>query len=140
MSLDKYVKAQENDYDIALSEIRNGNKESHWMWYIFPQIAGLGRSYMDERYSIKSIEEAKDYMAHELLGKRLVEISSALLTLDTDDARAVMHSPDHLKLRSSMTLFSMAAPDEPVFQKVLDKYYGGQPDEATIKILSAMGK
>ena len=104
------------------------------MWYIFPQIAGLGFSSTAQFYAISSMQEAKDYYAHPVLGKRLVEISEALLALDTSDAGAVMGYPDDLKLRSSMTLF-LAASGDAVFQKVLDKFYSGKPDSKTLSIL-----
>lgn len=137
MNLDRFVSAQERDYTTALSEIRNGRKESHWMWYIFPQIAGLGYSSMAQYYAISDIEEAKAYMQHPVLGARLVEISNALLRLESSNATAVMGYPDDIKLRSSMTLFMLAAPDEPVFKKVIDKYYGGEPDERTIALVKS---
>ncbi|MBQ7488625.1 MAG: DUF1810 domain-containing protein [Clostridia bacterium] len=137
MNLDRFVSAQERDYATALSEIRNGRKESHWMWYIFPQIAGLGYSSMAQYYAISDIEEAKAYMQHPVLGARLVEISNALLRLESSNATAVMGYPDDIKLRSSMTLFMLAAPDEPVFKKVIDKYYGGEPDERTIALVKS---
>ena len=134
-NLTRFYKAQEMDYETALSEIKSGRKRSHWMWYIFPQLKGLGMSGMADYYGIDGLEEAKAYLNDEILRARLIEISSALLTLDTSDARAVMGSPDHLKLRSSMTLFSLADPDEEVFKKVLDKYYGGKPDPKTEQMI-----
>ena len=115
--LERFVKAQAYDYDAALREIRGGRKRSHWMWYIFPQLQGLGFSSTAQYYGIRDLEEAKDYMEHPLLGERLVEISAALLTLDTNDPSAVMGYPDDLKLRSCMTLFELAAPEQPVFAK-----------------------
>lgn len=133
-SLDRFLIAQEHSYDTALREIRAGRKRSHWMWYIFPQIAGLGFSSTAQFYAISSMQEAKDYYAHPVLGKRLVEISEALLALDTSDAGAVMGYPDDLKLRSSMTLF-LAASGDAVFQRVLDKFYSGKPDSKTLSIL-----
>ncbi len=122
--LSRFHKAQARDYKTALSEIRSGRKRSHWMWYIFPQIKGLGHSDMADYYGISNLEEAKDYLADPILKERLTEISSALLALDSRDAKAVMGVPDNLKLRSCMTLFAIADPDEEVFQKVLDKFYG----------------
>ena len=133
-SLERFVSAQARDYGTALAEIRSGHKRSHWMWYIFPQIAGLGFSSTARFYAISSMQEARDYYAHPVLGKRLVEISEALLALDTNDAAAVMGYPDDLKLRSSMTLF-LAASGDAVFQKVLDKFYSGKPDSKTLSIL-----
>lgn len=132
--LNRFISAQERSYDAALREIKAGHKRTHWMWYIFPQIAGLGFSSTAQYYAISSMQEAKDYYAHPVLGKRLVEISEALLALDTSDAGAVMGYPDDLKLRSSMTLF-LAASGDAVFQKVLDKFYSGKPDSRTLNIL-----
>lgn len=132
--LNRFISAQERSYDAALREIKAGHKRAHWMWYIFPQIAGLGFSSTAQFYAISSMQEAKDYYAHPVLGKRLVEISEALLALDTNDAGAVMGYPDDLKLRSSMTLF-LAASGDAVFQKVLDKFYSGKPDSKTLSIL-----
>ena len=132
--LNRFISAQERSYDAALREIKAGHKRTHWMWYIFPQIAGLGFSSTAQYYAISSMQEAKDYYAHPVLGKRLVEISEALLALDTSDAGAVMGYPDDLKLRSSMTLF-LAASGDAVFQRVLDKFYSGKPDSKTLSIL-----
>ena len=133
--LDKFVRAQERDYADALREIRSGRKRSHWIWYIFPQMDGLGFSPTAQYYGIRDLEQAKDYMAHPVLGPRLVEISEALLALPCSDPSAVMGYPDDLKLCSSMTLFELAAPDEPVFGRVLDKFYGGRRDELTLQLL-----
>ena len=133
--LERFVKAQKYDYDTALREIRSGRKRSHWMWYIFPQLQGLGFSSTAQYYGIRDLEEAQDYMEHPLLGARLVEISEALLALDTGDASAVMGYPDDLKLRSSMTLFELAAPEQPVFGRVLEKYYSGHRDRRTLELL-----
>lgn len=132
--LDRFLTAQERSYDTALSEIKNGRKRSHWMWYTFPQIAGLGMSSTAQYYSIADIEEAREYITHPVLGARLLEISRALLTLDSSDATAVMGYPDDLKLRSSMTLFAQVSED-PVFNAVIDKFYGGRPDTRTLHIL-----
>ena len=134
--LSRFLEAQKNAYDTALREIRAGWKRSHWMWYIFPQIQGLGYSAMAQHYAIRDLGEAREYLQHPLLGPRLIEISEALLSLDESDPRRVMGSPDDLKLRSCMTLFQCAAPDQPVFGKVLDKFYGGRPDGRTLEILS----
>ena len=133
--LDKYVSAQARDYDDALAEIRGGRKRSHWIWYIFPQLDGLGYSPTAQYYGIRDLEQAKDYMAHPVLGPRLVEISEALLALPCSDPGVVMGYPDDLKLCSSMTLFELAAPDQPVFCKVLDKFYGGRRDPLTLRLL-----
>ena len=136
--LERFFKVQEYDYETALSEIRNGRKESHWMWYIFPQIAGLGRSTTAEYYAIKSKEEAKAYIEDPVLGKRLIEISQTLLQVSSDDAEMVMGWPDNLKLRSCMTLFAEVAPEQPVFRNVLEKFYDGEMDEKTLDILKKM--
>lgn len=133
-SLDRFLVAQEHSYDTALREIRAGHKRSHWMWYIFPQIAGLGMSYTAQLYSIKDIDEARSYISHPVLGARLVEISEALLKTESSDATAVMGYPDDLKLRSCMTLFAQVS-DNPVFNAVLEKFYGGKADARTLSIL-----
>ena len=134
--LERFVRAQIGSYETALWEIRKGRKCSHWMWYIFPQIAGLGMSSTAQYYAIQDLQEAEEYLAHPILGPRLREISGELLKLPTDDAYAVFGWPDDLKLRSSMTLFSCAAADEPLFQQVLDKFYRGEPDERTLELLN----
>ena len=136
MSLERFLSAQEHDYEIALSEIRNGRKQSHWMWYIFPQIQGLGYSSMAQFYAIKDREEAVAYLNHPVLGKRLVEITEALLNLRENDARKVMGYPDDLKLKSSKTLFYVVS-GRAVFKQVLDKYYFGELDEKTVSLLGA---
>lgn len=133
-NLDRFIKAQENDYETALNEIENGHKQSHWIWYIFPQLQGLGFSSMSQYYGIKDEEEAIDYMNHPVLRERLLEISQALLSLDCNDPVRVIGYPDNLKLQSSMTLFSIVS-KEPVFQKVLDKFYDGQEDQSTLENL-----
>ena len=140
--LDRFLKAQENDYQKALKEIKNAKKVSCWMWYIFPQIVGLGMTQMATYYGIKNIEEAIDYLKNEILRKRLIEISQALLDLDEedDDIREIMGFPDDLKLRSSMTLFKKAAElsnidCDNVFEKVLERYYKGEDDNKTLTIL-----
>lgn len=135
IALNRFVDAQKNDYDTALHEIRNGRKRSHWMWYIFPQIAGLGMSSMSQRYAIKDIEEAEAYLNHPVLGKRLVEISNALLQLSEDDPHQIFGSPDDIKLRSSMTLFAAVEGADPVFNKVLDKFFDGTQDQQTLTML-----
>lgn len=134
--LSRFLKAQESDYDTALTEIRAGRKRSHWIWYIFPQMKGLGSSSTSDYYGIRSMEEAKAYLADPILRMRLVEISKALLPHDTSDPCRVMGYPDDLKLCSSMTLFAEADPTEPVFQAVLDKYYGGRKDGETLRLLN----
>lgn len=133
--LGRFVSAQRRDYLTALEEIRQGRKRSHWMWYIFPQLRGLGMSSTSHFYGIENLEQAKAFLDDPYLGGNLREISEALLALGTGDARSVMGSPDDLKLRSSMTLFSLAAPEEPVFKKVLEKFYRGIQDPATLRLL-----
>lgn len=135
MELERFHKAQEYSYETALAEIKKGRKSSHWMWYIFPQIAGLGRSSTAQYYAIQDLQEAVNYINDEILGKRLVEISEALLALETNDAYAVFGCPDNMKLKSSMTLFTVAAPEYEVFWKVLDKFFKGQQDKRTIQLL-----
>ena len=133
--LDRFLDAQRDDYAAALAEVRRGRKTSHWMWYIFPQIAGLGQSSTARYYSIRDLEEAREYYAHPVLGQRLREISGVLLELRGSDPVAVFGGIDSMKLKSSMTLFAVAAPDDPLFQQVLDKYYGGEQDALTLRIL-----
>ena len=133
--LDRFLDAQRDDYAAALAEVRRGRKTSHWMWYIFPQIAGLGQSSTARYYSIRDLEEAREYYAHPVLGQRLREISGVLLELRGSDPVAVFGGIDSMKLKSSMTLFAVAAPDDPLFRQVLDKYYGGEQDVLTLRIL-----
>ena len=135
--LDRFLDAQRGDYAVALAEVRRGRKTSHWMWYIFPQIAGLGQSSTARYYSIRDLEEAREYYAHPVLGQRLREISGVLLELRGSDPVAVFGGIDSMKLKSSMTLFAMAAPDDPLFQQVLDKYYAGEQDALTLRILGS---
>ena len=131
----RFLDAQEKDYQLALSEIRNGQKRSHWIWYIFPQLKDLGYSDIAQFYGIRDLDEAKEYLQEPTLRAHLIEISEALLALPENDPLKVMGYPDDLKLRSSMTLFAAAAPDISVFQQVLDKYYGGIGDEKTLELL-----
>lgn len=133
--LERFINAQNRDYEQALSEIRAGHKRSHWIWYIFPQMKGLGFSPTSEYYGVESLDEAKEYMKNAILEKRLLEICGALLALPSSDAGDVMGYPDDLKLRSSMTLFAEAAPDNPTFQKVLDKFFAGERDGKTLELL-----
>ena len=133
--LEKYLSAQKRDYDDALYEIRGGRKRSHWIWYIFPQLDGLGFSPTAQYYGLQDLEQAKDYFAHPVLGPRLVEISRALLELPGSDPTAVMGYPDDLKLCSCMTLFELAAPEQPVFVRVLEKFYAGHRDRRTLELL-----
>ena len=132
--LERFVKAQEGIYDKALEEIKNGRKETHWMWFIFPQLVGLGYSYYANYYGISSLEEAREYLKCELLRKRLLEISNELLKLN-DNIINIFGYPDCFKLQSSMTLFMKTDSSILVFQEILDKFYEGKQDEQTIKIL-----
>jgi uncharacterized protein (DUF1810 family) len=134
-SLQRFLDAQQTSYQTALSEMKSGRKRSHWMWYIFPQIQGLGSSETARFYAVRDRAEAAAYLAHPVLGPRLVEISEALLGLASNDAHSIFGSPDDMKLKSSMTLFA-ALNVNPVFQRVLDKFYGGAPDEKTRRMLA----
>jgi uncharacterized protein (DUF1810 family) len=129
--LQRFVDAQAQTYEQALAELRDGEKRTHWMWFVFPQIAGLGRSGMAQRFALSGTAEARAYAAHPTLGRRLVECARALTDLDTADAVRVFGSVDAQKLQSSMTLFAVAVPEEPVFQQVLDHYFDGALDEGT---------
>ena len=133
--LERFLKAQEKDYEHALNEIKNGRKTGHWIWYIFPQIAGLGFSSTSKYYSKKDKNEAIEYLKNKTLKNRLIEICEALLSLESNDATYVMGYPDDLKLKSSMTLFDEVS-DIDVFKKVLDKFYKGEKDEMTISLLN----
>ncbi len=133
--LERFRRAQERDYEDALREIRGGRKRSHWIWYIFPQLQELGRSGTAQYYGLSGLDEARAYMADPVLAAHLLEISEALLALDSSDPRAVMGWPDDLKLCSCMTLFELAAPEQTVFARVLEKYYGGRRDSLTLRLL-----
>ena len=133
--LERFVQAQADSYARALREIKSGRKTSHWMWYIFPQLSGLGHSQTARYYAIRDRAEAEAYLAHPVLGKRLLEISSELLKLESSDATAVMGWPDDLKLKSSMTLFSLVS-REPVFRQVLEKYFRGEEGAYTVQAIS----
>jgi uncharacterized protein (DUF1810 family) len=135
--LHRFVDAQDagGTYAAALSELRAGRKTSHWMWFVFPQIAGLGRSPTAQTYALASLEEARAYLEHPVLGPRLLEATRALLGVQGRTAREILGEIDAIKLRSSMTLFARAAPQEPAFRQVLDAYYDGAEDEATLQRL-----
>ena len=137
--LARFLAAQEGCHARALAEIRGGRKRSHWMWFVFPQIAGLGRSATARRYAIASLDEARAYLAHPVLGPRLVECASALLDVPGRTAHEILGSPDDLKLRSCATLFARVAPAGSVFEQVLDRYYAGEPDPGTLDLLSRDG-
>jgi uncharacterized protein (DUF1810 family) len=134
-TMERFIKAQREDYKTALKEISDGRKRSHWMWYIFPQVAGLGYSETSRYYAIRDVHEAQAYLDHPVLGPRLVEISEALLGLETTDPHAVFGSPDDMKLKSSMTLFAALPGSNPVFQAVLDKFFSGKKDEKTLQLM-----
>ncbi|WP_395400289.1 DUF1810 domain-containing protein [Pseudoduganella sp. UC29_106] len=131
-NLQRFVDAQQPVYETVRAELSAGRKRSHWIWYIFPQIEGLGFSAMAERYAISGLAEARAYLAHPLLGARLRECCALVLASDSASAHAIFGSPDDMKLRSSLTLFAQAAPEETLFADCLQKYYGGQPDPATL--------
>ena len=133
--LERFVSAQEYSYENALSEIRAGKKTSHWIWYIFPQLKGLGHSYRSEYYGIEDEDEAKSYLGHPILGSRLVEITKTLLSLKESDSLKVMESPDDLKLKSCMTLFAYISEDGSIFHQVLEKYFGGSRDDRTLSLI-----
>ncbi len=129
--LERFVDAQAGVHPAVVDELRRGRKTGHWIWFIFPQLAGLGRSAMSERYGIASLAEAREYLAHPLLGPRLRECAGLLLAIEGRTASGILGDLDAMKVRSSMTLFHRAAPDEPLFGAVLDRFFGGRPDPLT---------
>jgi uncharacterized protein (DUF1810 family) len=133
--LARFVRAHEHDYDQAVSEIRGGRKRSHWMWYIFPQFEGLGVSSTSRRYSIKSVAEAEAYLRHPVLGPRLMESVQAVLDIERRSAHEVFGSPDDMKLRSCATLFAFVSPTGSVFEQLLDRYFGGERDDKTLRLV-----
>ena len=133
--LQRFVDAQAPVYPQVLAELRVGRKASHWMWFVFPQLAGLGTSAMARRYAISSLDEASAYLAHPVLGTRLRECSELVLQAALPDIHRIFGSPDDLKFRSCMTLFQRAAPQEPVFGACVARYFGGQPDARTLALL-----
>ncbi|MCQ2776442.1 MAG: DUF1810 domain-containing protein [Bacilli bacterium] len=138
-NLERFKKAQKEDFERAYKEVEQGRKQSHWMWYIFPQIKGLGSSYMSEFYGIESIEEAKDYMEDNYLSKNMLDICNVLLNLKSNDALKIMGYPDNLKLKSSMTLFYKTTKLE-IFKNVLDKFFNGEFDVKTLELLKSYEK
>lgn len=130
--LDRFVAAQRSTYPEVVAELRTGRKMGHWMWFVFPQLEGLGTSWMAQRYAISSLAEAEAYLRHPVLGPRLIECTHLILAVKRKSAQEIFGGIDALKLRSSMTLFARAAPDEPVFQQVLTTYFDGLPDEKTL--------
>jgi uncharacterized protein (DUF1810 family) len=133
--LERFVDAQEHVYASVLDELRRGRKTGHWIWFIFPQIAGLGRSATSQEFAITSLDEARAYLAHPVLGARLRECAQLVLAVEGRTAEEILGSLDAMKLRSSVTLFQYGSPDEPVFAQVLDRYYGGVADMATEALL-----
>jgi uncharacterized protein (DUF1810 family) len=134
-SLQRFVEAQSRDYGTAIRELRAGAKRSHWMWFVFPQLRGLGRSSTAMFYGITSIAEARAYLAHPVLGPRLRECVQSLLDLSESNAAEILGEIDAMKLRSSMTLFQVAAPDETLFSRALERFYQGKPDAHTLELL-----
>ena len=134
-NMDRFVRAQDGVYDIALAEIEDGHKSTHWMWFIFPQIAGLGFSETSRRYAIASREEAKAYLRHPVLGPRLLRCAQAALRVEGLSANEMFGSPDDMKLRSCATLFAAVSPPGSVFARIIGKYFGGHPDPRTLELL-----
>lgn len=134
-NLDRYIEAQRGLFEQACSELRRGRKTGHWMWFIYPQIAGLGASAMSQQYAIGSLDEARAYLAHPVLGPRLREICGIVLGVQDRGVEEIFGYPDDMKLRSSMTLFAHAAADDTVFAQVLEKYFGGVEDERTLELI-----
>ncbi|MCX2573131.1 DUF1810 domain-containing protein [Pedobacter sandarakinus] len=135
-NLERFIIAQEKNYDAALSELTAGKKQSHWMWYIFPQLEGLGRSETAQYYGIKDISEAQGYLSHPILGSRLISVSKAVLEHNDKTAKDIFGFPDYLKLHSSMTLFASLATSDVVFNQVLKKYFDGKKDLNTTRLLT----
>jgi uncharacterized protein (DUF1810 family) len=133
--LNRFVEAQRSTYERALAELRGGRKRSHWMWFVFPQLAGLGRSATAERYAIASLAEAEAYLKHAVLGPRLIECATAVLDVEGRTAHEIFGSPDDLKLRSCATLFALVSAPESVFSRLLAKYFDGREDEQTVRLL-----
>ena len=134
-NISRFLSAQQNIYTHVLKELQNGNKTTHWMWFIFPQIEGLGNSQTAKYYSITTIEEAKEYLMHPILGKRLLECTNIIAGIENKTADEIFGSIDTMKLRSCMTLFNFISPEQKVFYDVLKKYFNGEEDEQTLSIL-----
>jgi uncharacterized protein (DUF1810 family) len=137
--LQRFVEAQDGVHERALAELKHGRKASHWMWFVFPQLAGLGSSPTAQRYALRSLDEARAYLAHPELGQRLREVTAAVNAVEGRTAHAIFGSPDDFKFRSSMTLFQAAAPQEPVFAAALAKYFDGEPDPKSLALLRQAG-
>jgi uncharacterized protein (DUF1810 family) len=135
LSLDRFVTAQEQVYDTALAELKAGHKRTHWIWFVFPQIAGLGHSHRSQIYAIASLDEARAYLAHPLLGPRLRECCQAVMDVQGKNAHDIFGSPDDMKFRSCLTLFAQAAPEEMLFRDLLEKHFGGDADPLTLQKL-----
>lgn len=136
--LNRFVLAQEKDYAPAIAEIRSGRKRTHWMWYIFPQLDGLGFSETARRYAIRGLDEARAYLEHPVLGPRLVECAEAVLSVQGRSAREIFGTPDDLKLRSCATLFAEVSPAGSLFRRVLEEYFGGEADVRTLTLLGRL--
>lgn len=136
--LNRFIEAQQGTYEVALAEIQAGHKRTHWMWYIFPQVAGLAFSSMSQKYAIKSVAEANAYLRHPILGPRLIACAQAALAIEGRSANQIFGSPDDLKLKSSATLFAAVSSAGSVFEELLEKHYGGARDERTLKIMEQM--
>lgn len=132
----RFIDAQQDSYAPALAEIKSGRKRTHWMWYVFPQLRGLGSTEISNHYGIKDLKEAKAYLDHPVLGLRLKQISMELLQLSNTNAQSIFGSPDDLKLRSCMTLFNQVDGADPIFQQVLDRFFNGEKDKKTLTLLS----
>jgi len=132
---ERFITAQESQYPNALRELKNGRKESHWMWFVFPQLDGLGTSPLSKKYAIKSRDEAIAFLQHSVLGNRLVTATEALFQIEGKSAFEIMGSPDDIKLKSCMTLFALVSEEGNVFQRILNKYFGGEMDKRTINLL-----
>jgi len=139
IGLERFVIAQQRDYEQALAELRAGAKRTHWIWYVLPQLRGLGSSPMAQRYGISSLDEARAYLAHPVLGPRIRECAAVIAASATTTADAYFGYPDDRKVRSSITLFMRADPDEPAFRAVIDRYYGGRPEPRTDEMLGITG-
>jgi uncharacterized protein (DUF1810 family) len=138
--LDRFVRAQASHYDRVLSELRSGRKQSHWMWFVFPQLEGLGSSSTSRQFAIRGLDEARAYLAHPLLGPRLLECADAVLRVEGRPAAEILGSPDDLKLRSCATLFACVSVAGSVFHRLLAKYYEGEQDAHTLRLLAAAGR
>jgi len=139
LRLSRFLQAQQASYGAALAELRAGRKQSHWVWYVFPQLAGLGRSPMSEKFGIAGLAEARAYLAHPVLGERLCEAVRAMLAQQPASAAHILGDLDALKLRSCLTLFAQAAPAQPLFSEALRVFFAGQPDGRTLQLLARSG-